>query len=78
MRQGGRNAPLGTHLNYLRREGVTRDGEKARLFGPGGDDADPKAFADASAKLTAAQAAKAKAEDEWLALELIREEIDSQ
>jgi len=46
VRQGGRNAPLSTHLNYLRREGVTRDGEKARLFGPGGDDADPKAFAE--------------------------------
>lgn len=46
VRQGGRNAPLGTHLNYLRREGVTRDGERARLFGPGGDDADPKAFAE--------------------------------
>ncbi|RWH82200.1 MAG: DUF3363 domain-containing protein [Mesorhizobium sp.] len=46
VRQGGRNAPLGTHLNYLRREGVTRDGEKARMFGPGGDDADPRAFAE--------------------------------
>jgi type IV secretory pathway VirD2 relaxase len=46
VRHGGRNAPLGTHLNYLRREGVTRDGEKARLFGPGGDDVDPKAFAE--------------------------------
>jgi type IV secretory pathway VirD2 relaxase len=46
VRQGGRNAPLATHLNYLRREGVTRDGEKARLFGPGADDADPKAFAE--------------------------------
>lgn len=46
VRQGGRNAPLATHLNYLRRDGVTRDGEKARLFGPGGDDADPKAFAE--------------------------------
>ncbi|NNU35982.1 DUF3363 domain-containing protein [Rhizobium sophorae] len=46
VRQGGRNAPLATHLNYLRREGVTRDGEKARLFGPDGDDADPKAFAE--------------------------------
>jgi len=44
--QGGRNAPLRTHLNYLRREGVTRNGEKARLFGPGGDDVDPKAFAE--------------------------------
>ncbi len=46
VRHGGRNAPLATHLNYLRREGVTRDGEKARLFGPGADDADPKAFAE--------------------------------
>ncbi|NRP74551.1 hypothetical protein ILFOPFJJ_05473 [Ensifer psoraleae] len=44
----GRRAPLATHLAYLRREGVTRDGEKARLFGPGGDDADPKAFAERS------------------------------
>ncbi|MET3794321.1 relaxase/mobilization nuclease domain-containing protein [Aquamicrobium terrae] len=46
VRHGGRNAPLGTHLNYLRRDGVTRDGEKARLFGPGVDDADVKAFAE--------------------------------
>lgn len=46
VRHGGRNAPLATHLGYLRREGVTRDGEKARLFGPGGDDVDPKAFAE--------------------------------
>ncbi|MGL4442581.1 MAG: relaxase/mobilization nuclease domain-containing protein, partial [Alsobacter sp.] len=46
VRHGGRSAPLATHLNYLGREGVTRDGEKARLFGPGADDADPKAFAE--------------------------------
>ena len=46
VRHSARSAPLATHLNYLRREGVTRDGEKARLFGPGGDDADPKAFAE--------------------------------
>ncbi|CAL8973986.1 hypothetical protein RHODGE_RHODGE_00943 [Rhodoplanes serenus] len=46
VRHSGRGAPLATHLNYLRREGVTRDGEKARLFGPGTDDADPKAFAE--------------------------------
>ena len=44
VRQASRSAPLATHLNYLRREGVTRDGEKAHLFGPGGEDADPKAF----------------------------------
>jgi type IV secretory pathway VirD2 relaxase len=48
VRHGARSAPLGTHLNYLRREGVTRDGEKARLFGRGGNDADPKAFAERS------------------------------
>jgi len=46
VRHGGRAAPLATHLGYLRREGVTRDGEKARLFGPGGDDVDPKEFAE--------------------------------
>ena len=45
VRHTARSAPLAAHLTYLRREGVTRDGEKARLFGPGGDDADPKAFA---------------------------------
>ena len=37
---------------------------------------DPKGFADASAKLTAAQTAKAKAEDQWLELEMIREAIE--
>ena len=37
---------------------------------------DPKAFADASAKLTAAETAKAKAEDEWLELETIRETVE--
>ena len=46
VRHTARTAPLATHLNYLRREGVTRDGEKAHLFGPGGDDADPKGFAE--------------------------------
>jgi type IV secretory pathway VirD2 relaxase len=46
VRHAGRGAPLATHLSYLRREGVTRDGEKARLFGPGGGDIDPKDFAE--------------------------------
>jgi type IV secretory pathway VirD2 relaxase len=46
VRHGGRSAPLATHLSYLGREGVTRDGEKARLFGPGTDDADRQAFAE--------------------------------
>ncbi|KAB2769874.1 DUF3363 domain-containing protein [Brucella anthropi] len=46
VRHSVRSAPLGTHLNYLRREGVTRDGEKARLFGPGTENADAGAFAE--------------------------------
>lgn len=41
-----RSAPLSTHLKYLGREGVTRDGEKARMFGPGDDAVDPKEFAE--------------------------------
>ncbi|WP_199261987.1 relaxase/mobilization nuclease domain-containing protein [Paracoccus binzhouensis] len=44
VRHSTRSAPLGTHLDYLRRDGVTRDGEKARLFGPGTEDADGRAF----------------------------------
>lgn len=44
VRHAQRSAPMGAHLSYLRREGVTRDGEKARLFGPGGDDLDAKEF----------------------------------
>ena len=46
VRHAARSAPLAAHLGYLRREGVTRDGKKARLFGPETDDADPKAFAE--------------------------------
>lgn len=33
VRHSQRAEPLSAHLNYLRSEGVTRDGEKARLFG---------------------------------------------
>ena len=40
-----RSAPLASHLSYLKREGVTRDGENARLFGARGEDADGAAFA---------------------------------
>ena len=69
-------------LETLPKEIARLDTELARLNAVLADATlyarDPKAFADASAKLTAAQAAKAKAEDEWLALELIREEIESQ
>ncbi|MGY3362820.1 type IV secretory pathway VirD2 relaxase [Bradyrhizobium sp. GM0.4] len=46
VRHTARSAPLAAHLGYLRREGVTRDGEKAHLFGPDTEDADPKAFAE--------------------------------
>lgn len=46
VRHSGRAAPLGTHLDYLSREGVTRDGEKARLFGPETEAADGRAFAE--------------------------------
>jgi len=40
-----RAAPLATHVAYLRREGVTRDGEMARMFDATSDCADDKAFA---------------------------------
>lgn len=46
VRHSGRTAPLGTHIDYLRRDGVTRDGERARLFGPGAEEADGRGFAE--------------------------------
>lgn len=46
VRRALRTAPLTAHLRYLRREGVTREGEKADLFGPGEEAVDPNAFAD--------------------------------
>ncbi|MBN9055311.1 MAG: relaxase/mobilization nuclease domain-containing protein, partial [Rhizobiales bacterium] len=46
VRHTARSAPLKAHLSYLRRDGVTRDGEKARMFGPDTDDADVKGFAE--------------------------------
>jgi len=46
VRHGARSAPLAAHLTYLRRDGVTRDGETARMFGPDTDDADVKYFAE--------------------------------
>lgn len=39
-------APLSRHLAYLEREGVTRDGKDAELFGSDGDRADGKTFAE--------------------------------
>ncbi|WP_306259965.1 VirD2 family relaxase/mobilization nuclease [Pararhizobium sp. IMCC21322] len=46
VRHNARSAPLATHLTYLRREGVTRDGEKAKLFGPDIEEIAPSEFAE--------------------------------
>lgn len=46
VRHSARPGTLRAHLNYLRRDGVTRDGEKARMFGADADDADVKDFAE--------------------------------
>ncbi|WEX08512.1 VirD2 family relaxase/mobilization nuclease [Chelativorans sp. AA-79] len=46
VRNRGQRGPLARHLNYLRRDGVTRDGEKALMFGPDTDDADAREFSD--------------------------------
>ncbi|MER9026111.1 DUF3363 domain-containing protein [Mesorhizobium sp. M0815] len=43
-----RSAPLSAHLSYLKRDGVTRDGEKAVMFDAAGDRADDLAFAERS------------------------------
>jgi hypothetical protein len=40
-----RSAPLSAHVAYLERDGVTRDGEKARMFGAAEERADAVAFA---------------------------------
>uniref|UniRef100_A0A9E7ZTG5 Relaxase/mobilization nuclease and DUF3363 domain-containing protein n=1 Tax=Bosea sp. NBC_00436 TaxID=2969620 RepID=A0A9E7ZTG5_9HYPH len=50
VRHHARATPLAAHLTYLRREGVTRDGEKARLFGPETDEVDGHAFAERSSE----------------------------
>ena len=39
-------APLAKHVAYLKREGVTRDSEDARLFDAASDNVDGKAFAE--------------------------------
>lgn len=45
VRHGRTGASLGAHLKYLQRDGVTRDGEKGRLFGGAGEGLDRDAFA---------------------------------
>jgi len=46
VRHRARGAPLGTHLAYLRREGVTKDGAAGRMFDAERDEADHRAFVD--------------------------------
>ena len=45
-RHGPKAAPLATHLSYLRRDGVTRDGAPGKMFDAAGDAADARAFAE--------------------------------
>jgi type IV secretory pathway VirD2 relaxase len=46
VRHGTRPAPLATHVAYLQRDGVTKDGAAGRLFNGDRDDADGRDFAD--------------------------------
>lgn len=46
VRHGAKSAPLAAHLSYLRRDGVTRDGSPGKMFDAGGDEADPRGFAE--------------------------------
>ncbi len=46
VRHRARGAPLGAHVAYLRREGVTKDGAPGRMFDAEHDDADHRAFAE--------------------------------
>jgi type IV secretory pathway VirD2 relaxase len=46
VRHRSKRAALVPHLKYLRRDGVTRDGEPARMFGADGEDIDHRAFAE--------------------------------
>ena len=41
-----RSAPLSKHIAYLKREGVTKEGDPARMFDARGDEADERAFAE--------------------------------
>lgn len=41
-----RSAPLAKHIAYLKREGVTRTGDEARMFDAQSDEADTKGFAE--------------------------------
>ena len=67
-------------LETLPKEIAKLDTEIARLNKLLADPAlytrDPRSFADATKKLATAETAKSKAEDEWLELEAIREQVE--
>jgi len=44
--KAGSSAPLSSHIAYLRREAVTREGEPPRMFGADGRECDYRAFAE--------------------------------
>jgi type IV secretory pathway VirD2 relaxase len=44
--KAGASTPLSAHLRYLRRDGVTKEGEPARMFGGDGQDSNYHAFAE--------------------------------
>src|SRR3984893_15278197 len=44
--KAGASAPLSAHLRYLHRNGVTKEGEPARMFDADGQDSDSRAFAE--------------------------------
>src|ERR1700736_1331820 len=44
--KAGALAPLSAHLSYLRRDGVSKEGEPARMFGGYGQDSEARAFAE--------------------------------
>src|SRR5215831_20868239 len=46
VRHGTKRTPLSAHLEYLRRDGVTKDNAPGRMFDAAQDDADQRAFAD--------------------------------
>jgi type IV secretory pathway VirD2 relaxase len=46
VRQKTGSAPLPAHLRYLRREGVSKEVEPARMFDIAGTEIDPRAFAE--------------------------------
>jgi type IV secretory pathway VirD2 relaxase len=46
VRHGLKRAPLGPHLDYLRRDGVTKDGAAGRMFDAEHDQTDHRSFAD--------------------------------